>query len=105
MQLEIYRTLWGTQAGYAEGPQVPHPAAPEYAAALGAHQSWWQLIWEAQRKKGYTRTTMNPEYGVDGYLHELPFTQAPVADQWQIQQWMAAAEREHFAEFVMKQGK
>ena len=92
-----------TRVGYAEGPQAPHPAAPEYANELAAHQSWWELIWEAQLKKGYTRTTQTPEIGVDGYLHTLPFTQAPVADQWQIQQWMLNTERQHFADFIMKQ--
>jgi hypothetical protein len=86
-----------SRVGYPEGPQVPHPAAPEYADALAAHQRWWELIWEAQRRKGYERTTMCPEYGVDGYLHELPFTRAPVVDQWEVQQWVARTEQEHFA--------
>lgn len=90
------------RVGYAEGPQVPHPAAPEYEKELAAHQNWWQLIWEAQFKKGYTLTTLNPEFGVDGYLHELPFTQVPVANLWNIQQWMVTKEREHFSKFAMK---
>ena len=89
-----------TRVGYAEGPQVTHPAAPEYAAELGAHQSWWKLIWKAQLKQGYTRTTMNPEIGADQYLHKRPYTQVPLADQWQVQKWMAATERKHFSEFI-----
>ena len=87
------------RVGYAEGPQVPHPAAPEYAGELEVFQGWWQLIWEAQRKRGYSRTTLNPEFGVDGYMHELPYSREPVADQWQIQQWMLATERKHFSEW------
>ena len=90
------------RVGYAEGPQVPHPAAPEYRNELEAHQSWWQLIWESQFERGYTHTTLNPEFGVDGYLHELPFTQVPVANQWDIQQWMVTKEREHFSKFEIK---
>ena len=44
-------------------------------------------------------TTLTPEFGPDGYTHLLPFTQAPVADTWGLNQWMARAEREHFAQW------
>jgi hypothetical protein len=91
------------RVGYAQGPQVPHPAAPEYAEALAAHQRWWQMIWASQRQRGYTLTTMTPEFGPDGYLHLLPFTQAPVADLRGINNWMAATERRHFKEVCSAQ--
>ena len=86
--------------GYDQGPQVPHPAAPEYAEALTAHQRWWEVIWTSQRHRGYSLTTMTPEFGPDGYLHQLPFTRAPVADLRDINNWMAAIEREHFKHFI-----
>lgn len=82
--------------GYDQGPQVPHPAAPEYAPALAAHQRWWEAIWTAQRAAGYRETTLTPEFGPDGYLHTLPWTQAPVADLWEINRWIGATERAHF---------
>ncbi|MBI3188452.1 MAG: sugar phosphate isomerase/epimerase [Gammaproteobacteria bacterium] len=85
------------RVGYDQGPQVPHPAAPEYAAALNAHQKWWAQIWQSQLARGYEIFTLTPEFGPDGYLHTLPFTQAPVADLWQINCWMAETERAHFA--------
>ncbi len=88
------------RVGYDQGPQVPHPGAPEYADALAAHQRWWALIWSAQRVSGQTLTTMTPEFGPDGYLHCLPFTQAPVADLWALNRWIGAAERAHFADFL-----
>ena len=83
--------------GYDQGPQVPHPAAPEYAEALASHQRCWEVFWEAQRAAGAERTTMTPEFGPDGYLHELPFTREPVADLWEINRWIAGVERHHFA--------
>ena len=86
------------RVGYDQGPQVPHPAAPEYANALEAHQRWWQLIWETQQRNGYTLTTMTPEFGPDGYLHHLPFSNKPVADLRQINQWMMQIERRRFGE-------
>lgn len=85
------------RVGYDQGPQVPHPGAPEYADALEAHQRWWEMIWSAQLSRGDAVTTMTPEFGPDGYLHRLPFTRAPVADLWELNCWMADAERRHFA--------
>jgi sugar phosphate isomerase/epimerase len=85
------------RVGYAQGPQVPHPAAPEYAAALAAHQRWWEQVWAAQRARGETVTTMTPEFGPDGYLQCAPFGGAPVADLWAVNRWMADTERAHFA--------
>jgi hypothetical protein len=32
------------RVGYAQGPQVPDPRAPEYQAALVAHERWWDQI-------------------------------------------------------------
>jgi len=87
------------RVGYDQGPQVPHPAAPEYAEALSSHQHCWEVFWEAQRTAGAVSTTMTPEFGPDGYLHQLPFTRAPVADLWEINRWMADAERRHFMQW------
>ena len=87
------------RVGYDQGPQVPHPAAPEYAAALASHRRCWEAIWLAQIERGYTLTTMTPEFGPDGYLHCLPFTSAPVADLWEINRWMGLEELSHFARF------
>ncbi|WP_027350905.1 sugar phosphate isomerase/epimerase family protein [Halotalea alkalilenta] len=85
------------RVGYDQGPQVPHPLAPEYARFLAFHQRHWEAVWQAQRARGFTRTTLTPEFGPDGYLHHLPFTDAPIADLDQLNAAMARCEREHFA--------
>jgi len=92
------------RVGYEQGPQVPHPAAPEYGYALSAHQRWWELIWRAQCGRGVTMTTMTPEFGPDGYLHLLPFTAMPVADLREINRWMANTERGHFSRYLVGEG-
>lgn len=84
------------RVGYEQGPQVPHPAAPEYGYALAAHQRWWELIWKSQQQRDYGLTSMTPEFGPDGYLHLLPFTGMPVAELREINRWIATSEREHF---------
>ncbi|MEA1081071.1 sugar phosphate isomerase/epimerase [Marinobacter qingdaonensis] len=85
-----------SRVGYDQGPQVPHPAAPEYAEALASHQSCWEAVWRAQQERGLAYTTMTPEFGTDGYLHLLPFTQAPIADLWSLNRWIGDEELAHF---------
>lgn len=82
--------------GYAQHAQVPDPRAPEYAAALVAHERWWSLIWQAQAQRGMTQVTMTPEFLWDGYMQTLPFTGMPVADVWEITCWMAKRQRQQF---------
>jgi sugar phosphate isomerase/epimerase len=89
------------RVGYEQGPQVPHPGAPEYARCLSSHQHWWEILWHAQRDRGFETTTLTPEFGPDGYLHELPFDRTPVADLWELNKWMAREEVRHFDRFLV----
>jgi sugar phosphate isomerase/epimerase len=82
--------------GYAEGPQVPDPSAPEYESDLAAHEKWWDAIWSAQRSRGTAESTLTPEFGPPGYLHTLPHTNVPVADLWKICKWMADRQAARF---------
>jgi sugar phosphate isomerase/epimerase len=93
------------RVGYDQGPQVPHPAAPEYAGALASHQRYWEAIWTMQQKTGYSVSTMTPEFGPDGYLHTLPFTHQPVADLWEINSWMGKTETTHFQDWQLRLNK
>ncbi|WP_094556039.1 sugar phosphate isomerase/epimerase [Synechococcus sp. 1G10] len=78
------------RVGHAQGPQVGHPFAPEHATALAAHRACWQLFLDQARARGMERFTLTPEFGPDGYLPTLPFTNKPVADLLQINTAMAA---------------
>jgi len=88
------------RVGYEQGPQVPDPRAPEYKYAVHAHQRWWEIIWQSQLERHFKITTMTPEFGPDGYLHEFPFSKQPVADLWELNHWMAKEEERHFNEFI-----
>ena len=85
------------RVGFAEGPQVPDPSAPEYAPQLAAHEAWWEQIWQSQKQRGFTRSTLTPEFGPPPYLHTLPYTNVPVADLPAVCDWMAKRQRERFA--------
>ncbi|MDI4646056.1 sugar phosphate isomerase/epimerase family protein [Cohnella hashimotonis] len=97
LALAIERTLHiHGRIGYPEGPQVPHPSAPEYRTELEIYLGWWERIFEAKRLNGVLQATFTAEFGPPGYMHTLPFTNAPVADLWEVNQWMTDCVRERF---------
>ncbi|HXF09366.1 MAG TPA: TIM barrel protein [Desulfuromonadaceae bacterium] len=87
------------RVGYAQGPQVPHPAAVGYRDALEAHENWWLQIWRGQFARRMAVSTMTPEFGPDGYLQSHPFTHEPAADLDEINRWMANRQRERFIKY------
>jgi sugar phosphate isomerase/epimerase len=82
------------RVGYAEGPQVPDPRAPEYGPAVEAHERWWKNIVRDRGREGAASLTFTPEFGPPDYLHTLPFTRQPVSDLWDICLWSARRFRE-----------
>ncbi|WP_339279422.1 TIM barrel protein [Paenibacillus sp. FSL W8-1187] len=80
--------------GHPQGPQVPHPAAPEYARELELFTGWWRDIAAVRRAADSPQLTFTAEFGPPGYLPTLPFTRQPVADLWELNEWM----REHARE-------
>lgn len=70
------------RVGYAEGPQVPHPLAPEYESVLDAHVRFWKAVLDVRRDEGRESFTITPEFGPPEYMPCLPFTRQPVADAW-----------------------
>ena len=82
--------------GYAEGPQITDPRAGEWEDALNVHLKWWDEIVAKNRKNNAALQTITPEFGPAGYLHTLPFTNLPVADQWGINCYMKDLLRERY---------
>jgi sugar phosphate isomerase/epimerase len=72
-----------SRVGYAEGPQVNDPRAPEWSEALETHLGWWDRVVDTHREKG-TVLTVTTEYGPLPYMPTVPYTQMPVANQWEI---------------------
>ncbi|HVW22756.1 MAG TPA: TIM barrel protein [Opitutaceae bacterium] len=84
------------RVGYAQGPQVPDPRAPEHREALEAHERWWDALWAARPAGG--PATLTPEFGPDGYLQAQPFTGLPAGDLGEINRWMAERQRRRWRE-------
>lgn len=87
-----------SRVGHEEGPQVSDPRAPEWEGHLTAHESWWDIIWESQKRRGMTETTLAPEFGPAPYQPLLPYTKLPVADLPDICDWMARREATRFSQ-------
>lgn len=84
------------RVGYAEGPQVCDPAAPEYKTELAAYEKWWEAIWTQQAAQGSEILYVEPEHGPPPYLHTLPFTNVPVTDLWEVNNFVARRVKARF---------
>ncbi|WP_053375104.1 sugar phosphate isomerase/epimerase family protein [Paenibacillus sp. FJAT-27812] len=100
LALAIDRTIHvHGRVGFPQGPQVPHPAAPEYKAELVLFMKWWQQIFDNQAMKGKAFATFTAEFGPPGYMPTEPFTNKPVADLWEVNQWMSDYISANYAEW------
>lgn len=72
------------RVGYEEGPQVPDPRAPEWKYALDYFLGWWDKIVDANAARNSNILPFTTEFGPPPYLHTIPFTNQPVADQFEI---------------------
>jgi sugar phosphate isomerase/epimerase len=85
------------RVGYGEGPQVNDPRAPEWDGALKAHLRWWDKVVELKVNSGAKYQTFLTEFGPPQYLQTLPYTQQPVADQWDVNKYMMKLLKERYA--------
>jgi sugar phosphate isomerase/epimerase len=76
-----------SRVGFAEGPQVNDPRAPEWSDALQAHLGWWDRVVHRHRKAG-TVLRITTEFGPFPYMPSLAYTQMPAGNQWEINVYM-----------------
>ena len=76
------------RVGYAEGPQIPDPRAPEWQSAVATHLQLWQQIIQQHKQNGKEHLYMTPEFGPPAYMHTAPFTNQPVGDVWEQNVYM-----------------
>lgn len=84
------------RVGHDQGPQVSDPRAPEWANALKAHFGWWDTVVKTKASEGKP-LTMLAEFGPPTYMPALPYTQMPLANQWEINVHMMKLWRERYA--------
>jgi len=76
------------RVGYAEGPQIPDPRAPEWQQAVRIHLQFWQQIIDHHKRNGRESLYITPEFGPPAYMHTVPFTNQPVGDVWEQNVYM-----------------
>ena len=76
-----------SRIGHTEGPQVNDPRANEWSEVLETHLTWWDKVVETHKTNG-TNLTITTEFGPTPYMPTAPFTQMPLANQWEINVYM-----------------
>ena len=76
------------RVGFEQSPHVNHPFAPEWKKHLDLYTTWWKEIIALQSQNGAAQMTITPEVGPFPYMPQAPFTQQPLADQWEVNRLM-----------------
>ncbi|HEX5807223.1 MAG TPA: TIM barrel protein [Anaerolineales bacterium] len=76
------------RVGYAEGPQISDPRAPEWKHPVERHLGLWQQILDQHKANGTEYLYITPEFGPPAYMHTAPFTNQPVGDVWEQNVYM-----------------
>jgi sugar phosphate isomerase/epimerase len=86
------------RVGFAEGPQVNDPRAPEWREAVEAHVGWWRKVVACRQEEGCRVLTVCPEFGPPDYMPTQPFTRQPVANLWEVNCYMKDLLKERLRE-------
>jgi sugar phosphate isomerase/epimerase len=72
------------RVGNTQTPQVMHPFAPDNQIFLDTFTHWWQHIVTTARNNGVKEFCICPEFGPWPYMPTVPFTNMPIANQWEL---------------------
>ncbi|MBS1620514.1 MAG: sugar phosphate isomerase/epimerase [Bacteroidetes bacterium] len=84
------------RVGYDQAPQVNDPFAPEWKIQLQRFTSWWDEIIKHNKKMGRKEIAICTEFGPPPYMPCMPYTQLPLADQWELNVKMKDYLKKHF---------
>jgi sugar phosphate isomerase/epimerase len=76
------------RVGFAQGPQVNDPRAPEWQEALDVHLRCWDEVVNRHRQLGRSMLTFTVEFGPFPYMPQTPYTRQPLSDQWEVNVYM-----------------
>ena len=76
------------RVGHTQSAQVTDPRLPEWETALQKHLGWWKSIISYHQRAGTKDLTITPEFGPAPYMPQMPLSLLPLADQWEINEWM-----------------
>jgi sugar phosphate isomerase/epimerase len=85
------------RVGYEHSPQVNDFRAPEWKEHVNRFVNWWQKIIDHHKQNNKQLFTICPEFGPVPYMPTGPFTQQPLADQWEENVAMMEMLKERFS--------
>ncbi|SMD16094.1 xylose isomerase [Pedobacter nyackensis] len=101
LDLAIDRTdHFHSRVGFPGGPQVNHPAAPEWKEALDFHCQWWDAIVQHHLMLKSDTLTITCEFGPYPYMPQLPFHQHDVSDLWEVNLFMKNFLEKRYADLL-----
>jgi hypothetical protein len=102
LDLAISRTdHFHSRVGFPGGPQVNHPAAPEWQEALDVHCKWWDAIVQRHLMLKSDILTITCEFGPYPYMPQLPFHQQDVSDLWEVNLFMKGFLEKRYASLLL----
>ncbi len=89
LELAIQRTRHiHTRVGFEEGPQVPDPRVKQWEGYVTTFEAIWDRIKAVHEKRNARYMTVDPEFGPPNYQWTDPKTGQPLADIWEVSQWL-----------------
>lgn len=102
LNLAIDRTdHFHSRVGFPGGPQVNHPAAPEWEEALTFHCQWWDAIVQRHLALKASTFTITCEFGPYPYMPQLPFSRQDLSDLWELNLFMKIFLEKRFAKLTL----
>lgn len=85
-----------SRVGHSQSAQVIDPRLPEFKNELEAHLKWWDTIVKDYYDENKEVLTITTEFGPAPYMVHLPFTNMPIANQWDINVYMMHLLKERY---------
>lgn len=86
-----------SRVGHSQSAQVIDPRLPEFKNELEAHLKWWDAIVKDYLGNNKEVLTITTEFGPAPYMVHLPFTNMPIASQWDINVFMLQLLKERYS--------
>lgn len=97
VELAIARTSHlHARVGHTQGSQVFDPRAPEWEEALSKHLVWWDAV-GARYAQINQALTITPEFGAYPYTLYRPYSNEPLANQWEVNAYMMELLKDRYA--------
>ena len=102
IDLAIQRSIHiHARIGHAQSAQVPDPRSESWKLEVEIHLKWWDRIVQKRLGDGTDMITVTPEFGPIPYMTVIPYTQIPIADQWQLNIYIMNLLKNRYAQFVL----